>query len=142
MGCKKMNQSNNQTALNNFDIFVDVIKDMVGDWINMHNHYPITRNKISIISMTFEKEVWGLAKAKYLDDKFGKYHFEIDMLQGRSIWMGVIDDTNDALVTKKWDGSTYLGFDKKGYSYELTQKEHDYFEQVKNSMSKEHENED
>lgn len=32
-----------------------------------------------------------------------------------------------------WDGMTYLGFDKKGYSYELTQKEHDYFKLVRNA---------
>ena len=36
-------------------------------------------------------------------------------------------------VTNNWDGMTYLGFDKKGYSYELTQKEHDYFELVRNA---------
>ena len=38
-----------------------------------------------------------------------------------------------AWVTHKWNGFTYLGFDKKGYSYELTQKEHDYFELVRNA---------
>ena len=57
---------------------------MVGDWINMHEHYLIDKSKISIIYMTFETEVWGAAKAKYLDDKFGKYHFEIDMLEGKT----------------------------------------------------------
>lgn len=89
----KMND-NNQTAFNNFDFFVDVIKDIVGDWINMHEHYLINRSKISIIYMNFETEVWGAAKAKYLDDKFGKYHFEIDMLEGKNILLTVFDDTN------------------------------------------------
>lgn len=30
---------------------------------------------------------------------------------------------------------TYVGFDKKGYSYELTQKEYDYLERAKASLT-------
>lgn len=42
-------------------------------------------------------------------------------------------NSNGAKVTNNWNWLNYLGFDKKGYSYELTQKEHDYFELVRNA---------
>ena len=127
--------NNNLTASNNVYVFLDAIKDIIGDWINMHGHYPIDRDKISIIFMDFVTEVEGTINAKYLDDKFGKYCFEVDMLQGK-ILLSVIDDTNDALVTKKWNGSSYLSFDKKGYSYELSTQEYYYLNRAKDPALK------
>lgn len=44
-------------------------------------------------------------------------------------------NSNGAKVTNNWNWLNYLGFDKKGYSYELTKKEYYYLEDAHQHMS-------
>lgn len=55
----------------------------------------------------------------------------------KAVYLDVINNSveRNARLTYQWNGFTYLGFDKKGYSYELTQKEYDYLEQAKESLT-------
>ena len=61
-----------------------------------------------------------------------KFSIHLNDYRGRGVHVDVFNLRNSK-VTNNWDGMTYLGFDKKGYSYELAQKEHDYFELVRNA---------
>lgn len=52
----------------------------------------------------------------------------------KGVYLDVIDNSVEryAQLTFQWNGLTCLGFDKKGYSYELTTKEYNYLENGKN----------
>lgn len=116
--------------------FIEVIKDKICDWISYHNVYVPSRDKIQVLSVTFEEDEPSVALALLIDkdSKFDGYKFSIHLndYRGRGVHVDVFNLRNSK-VTNNWDGMTYLGFDKKGYSYELTQKEHDYFELVRNA---------
>lgn len=114
--------------------FIEVIKDKICDWISYHNVRVPSRDKIQVLCVNFYEDEPSVALAVLIDNdsKFDGYKFSIHLndYMGRGVHVDVFNLRNSK-VTNNWDGMTYLGFDKKGYSYELTQKEHDYFEWVR-----------
>lgn len=63
------------------------------------------------------------------DSKFDGYKFSIHLNDYRGCGVHVdVFNLRNSKVTNNWDGMTYLGFDKKCYSYELTKKEYYYLE--------------
>lgn len=124
-----------RTAFVDIDIFIDVIKDRIEDWISCHNCQP-DRNLVHIRNLNFIQKVSGNAYATYDEKNWGNYYFCVSFdMNKEGVYLDVYENSVErcAWVTHKWNGFTYLGFDKKGYSYELTQKEHDYFELVRNA---------
>ena len=103
--------------------FIEIVKDKICDWISYHNVYVPSRDKIQVLSVTFEEDEPSVALALLIDkdSKFDGYKFSIHLRNSK--------------VTNNWDGMTYLGFDKKGYSYELTKKEYYYLEAAHQYMS-------
>ena len=103
---------------------------------NAAEFIEVVKDKIQVLSVTFEEDEPSVALALLIDkdSKFDGYKFAIHLndYRGRGVHVDVFNLRNSK-VTNNWDGMTYLGFDKKGYSYELTQKEHDYFELVRNA---------
>ena len=126
--------NNNQTALTNVEIFTDVVKDRICDWIYYHHCQP-DRDLVDIRNLVFTKKVSGRAYATYLDNKYcGQYLFIVSFDNDKKgVYLDVIDNSVEryAQLTFQWNGLTCLGFDKKGYSYELTTKEYNYLEKGK-----------
>lgn len=118
--------------------FIEVVKDTICDWISYHNVYVPSRDKIQVLSVTFEEDEPSVALALLIDkdSKFDGYKFSIYLndYRGRGVHVDVFNLRNSK-VTNNWDGMTYLGFDKKGYSYELTKKEYYYLEAANKRMS-------
>ena len=126
-----------RTALVDIDIFVDVIKDRIEDWISYHNCQP-DRNLVHIRNLNFIQKVSGNAYATYDERNWGNYYFCVSFdVNKKGVYLDVYENSVErcAWVTHKWNGFTYLGFDKKGYSYELTKKEHYYLEAANKRMS-------
>lgn len=102
--------------------FIEVVKDNICDWISYHNVYVPSRDKIQVLSVTFEEDEPSVALALLIDkdSKFDGYKFSIHLndYRGRGVHVDVFNLRNSK-VTNNWDGMTYLGFDKKGYSYEV-----------------------
>ena len=118
--------------------FIEIVKDQICDWISYHNVYVPSRDKIQVLSVTFEEDEASVALALLIDQdsKFDGYKFSIHLndYRGRGVHIDVFNLRNSK-VTNDWDGMTYLGFDKKGYSYELTKKEYYYLEAAHQHMS-------
>lgn len=116
--------------------FIEFVNDKIGDWISYHNVQVPNRDKIQVFYLYFSADEPSVALALLIDkdSKFDGYKFAIHLndYRGRGVHVDVFN-LHNSKVTNNWDGITYLGFDKKGYSYELTQKEHDYFELVRNA---------
>ena len=117
-------------------VFIEVVKDTVTDWINYHHVQVPNRDKIQVFYLSFSVGSSSLAIARLIDKKsnFNDYRFAvaIDALFGgkRNLYVNVYNPDGDR-VTQDWDGWSYLGFDNKGYSYELTKKEYKYFQQIR-----------
>lgn len=118
--------------------FIEVVKDKICDWISYHNVYVPSRDKIQVLSVTFEEDEPSVALALLIDkdSKFDDYKFSIHLndYRGRGVHVDVFNLRNSK-VTNNWDGMTYLGFDKKGYSYELTKEEYYYLEAAHQRIS-------
>ena len=120
--------------------FIEVVKDKVTDWISYHHVQVPNRDKIQVFYLSFSQGSLALAIARLIDKNsdFNDYRFavDIDALFGekRRIYVNVYNPYG-VKVTQNWDGMTYLGFDKKGYSYELTKKEYYYLEAAHQHMS-------
>ena len=126
-----------RTAFADFDIFIDVIKDRIEDWISYHNCQP-DRNLVHIRNLNFIQKVSGNAYATYDDKNWGNYYFCVSFdMNKEGVYLDVYENSVErcAWVTHKWNGFTYLGFDKKGYSYELTKEEYYYLEAAHQRMS-------
>ena len=121
-------------------VFIEVVKGTVTDWINYHHVQVPNRDKIQVFYLSFSAGSSSLAIARIIDKKsnFNDYRFAvaIDALFGgkRNIYVNVYNPDGDR-VTQDWDGWSYLGFDKKGYSYELTKEEYYYLEVANKRMS-------
>ena len=126
------------TANKNAAEFIQKKKKKICDWISYHNVYVPSRDKIQVLSVTFEEDEPSVALALLIDkdSKFDGYKFSIHLndYRGRGVHVDVFNLRNSK-VTNNWDGMTYLGFDKKGYSYELTKKEYYYLEAAHQHMS-------
>ena len=120
--------------------FIEVVKYKVTDWINYHHVQVPNRDKIQVFYLYFSEGSSALAIARLIDKNsdFNDYRFavDIDALFGekRRLYVNVYNPDN-VKVTQNWDGWCYLGFDKKGYSYELTKKEYYYLEAANKRMS-------
>ena len=120
--------------------FIESVKDKVTDWINYHHVQVPNRDKIQVFYLSFSAGSSALAIARLIDKNsdFNDYRFavDIDALFGekRRIYVNVYNPYG-VKVTQNWDGWSYLGFDKKGYSYELTKKEYYYLEAANKRMS-------
>ena len=116
-----------------------VVKDRICDWIYYHHCQP-DRDLVDIRDLVFTKKVSGRAYATYLDNKYcGQYLFIVSFDNDKKgVYLDVIDNSVEryAQLTFQWNGLTCLGFDKKGYSYELTTKEYNYLEKAKNPALK------
>lgn len=126
-----------RTALVDIDIFIDVIKDRIEDWISNHNCQP-DRNLVHIRNLNFIQKVSGNAYATYDEKNWGNYYFHVSFdVNKKGVYLDVYENSVErcAWITHKWNGFTYLGFDKKGYSYELTKKEYYYLEAANKRMS-------
>lgn len=126
-----------RTAFVDIDIFIDVIKDRIEDWISYHNCQP-DRTLVHIRSINFNQKVDGCAYATYDERNWGNYYFCVSFdVNKKGVYLDVYENSVErcAWVTHKWNGFTYLGFDKKGYSYELTEKEYYYLEAANKRMS-------
>lgn len=126
-----------RTALVDIDIFIDVIKDRIEDWISYHNCQP-DRNLVHIRNLNFIQKVSGNAYATYDEKNWGNYYFCVSFdMNKEGVYLDVYENSveRSAWVTHKWNGLTYLGFDKKGYSYELTKEEYYYLEAAHQRMS-------
>lgn len=131
---------NLHSADKNAVVFIEVVKDTVTDWINYHHVQVPNRDKIQVFYLSFSAGSSALAIARIIDKNsyFNDYRFavDIDALFGekRRLYVNVYNPDN-VKVTQNWDGWCYLGFDKKGYSYELTKKEYYYLEAANKRMS-------
>ena len=131
---------NLHSADKNAVAFIEVVKDTVTDWINYHHVQVPSRDKIQVFYLSFSADDSSLAIARLIDKKsnFNDYRFAfaIDALFGgkRNLYVNVYNPDGDR-VTQDWDGWSYLGFDKKGYSYELTKEEYYYLEAAHQRMS-------
>lgn len=126
-----------RTAFVDIDIFIDVIKDRIEDWISCHNCQP-DRNLVHIRNLNFIQKVSGNAYATYDEKNWGNYYFCVSFdMNKEGVYLDVYENSVErcAWVTHKWNGFTYLGFDKKGYSYELTKEEYYYLEAAHQRMS-------
>ena len=126
-----------RTAFVDIDIFIDVIKDRIEDWISYHNCQP-DRNLVHIRNLNFIQKVSGNAYATYDEKNWGNYYFCVSFdMNKEGVYLDVYENSVErcAWVTHKWNGFTYLGFDKKGYSYELTKEEYYYLEAAHQRMS-------
>lgn len=126
-----------RTAFVDIDIFIDVIKDRIEDWISYHNCQP-DRTLVHIRSINFNQKVGGCAYATYDERNWGNYYFCVSFdMNKKGVYLDVYENSVErcAWVTHKWNGFTYLGFDKKGYSYELTKKEYYYLEAANKRIS-------
>lgn len=126
-----------RTAFVDIDIFIDVIKDRIEDWISYHNCQP-DRTLVHIRSINFNQKVGGCAYATYDERNWGNYYFCVSFdMNKEGVYLDVYENSVErcAWVTHKWNGFTYLGFDKKGYSYELTKEEYYYLEAAHQRMS-------
>lgn len=114
--------------------FIEVVNDKIGDWISYHNVQVPNRDKIQVFYLSFSADDSALAIARLIDKNsdFNDYRFAIAIdaiFDGkRRIYVNVYNPYG-VKVTQNWDGWSYLGFDKKGYSYELTREEYKYFQQ-------------
>ena len=121
--------------------FIEVVKDNIGDWISYHNVQVPNRDKIQVFYLSFSADDSELAIARLIDKKsnFNDYRFAVaidDLLDGkRRLYVNVYNPYG-VKVTQNWDGWCYLGFDKKGYSYELTREEYKYFLQERKKHHK------
>lgn len=126
-----------RTAFVDIDIFIDVIKDRIEDWISCHNCQP-DRTLVHIRSINFNQKIGGCAYATYDERNWGNYYFCVSFdMSKKGVYLDVYENSVErcAWVTHKWNGFTYLGFDKKGYSYELTKEEYYYLEAAHQRMS-------
>lgn len=126
-----------RTAFVDIDIFIDVIKDRIEDWISYHNCQP-DRTLVHIRSINFNQKIGGCAYATYDERNWGNYYFCVSFdMNKEGVYLDVYENSVErcAWVTHKWNGFTYLGFDKKGYSYELTKEEYYYLEAAHQRMS-------
>ena len=104
--------------------FIEVVNDKIGDWISYHNVQVPNRDKIQVFYLSFSADDSALAIARLIDknSNFNDYRFAvaIDALFGwkRKLYVNVYNPYG-VKVTQNWDGWCYLGFDKKGYSYEV-----------------------
>lgn len=120
--------------------FIEVVKDKVTDWINYHHVQVPNRDKIQVFYLSFSADDSALAIARLIDKKsnFNDYRFAvaIDALFGgkRKLYVNVYNPYG-VKVTQNWDGWSYLGFDKKGYSYELTNEEYYYLKAAHQRIS-------
>ena len=107
--------------------FIEVVNDKIGDWISYHNVQVPNRDKIQVSYLSFSADDSALAIAWLIDKNsdFNDYRFAIAIdaiFDGkRRLYVNVYNPYG-VEVTKNWDGWCYLGFDKKGYSYELNKK--------------------
>lgn len=121
--------------------FIEAVKDKVTDWINYHHVQVPNRDKIQVFYLSFSAGSSALAIARLIDKNsdFNDYRFAvaIDALFGgkRKLYVNVYNPYG-VKVTQNWDGWCYLGFDKKGYSYELTREEYKYFLQERKKHHK------
>lgn len=126
-----------RTALVDISIFVDVIKDRICDWIISH-HCESDRDLVHIRDLNFMSKIGGSAYATYDEKNWGNYYFHVSFdVNKKGVYLDVYENSVErcAWITHKWNGFTYLGFDKKGYSYELTKKEYYYLEAANKRMS-------
>lgn len=126
-----------RTAFVDIDIFIDVIKDRIEDWISYHNCQP-DRTLVHIRSINFNQKVSGCAYATYDERNWGNYYFCVSFdMNKEGVYLDVYENSVErcAWVTHKWNGFTCLGFDKKDYSYELTDEEYYYLEADHQRMS-------
>lgn len=120
--------------------FIEVVNDKIGDWISYHNVQVPSRDKVQVFYLSFSADGSALAIARLIDKNsdFNDYRFavHIDALFGekRRLYIDVYNPYC-VKVTQNWDGWGYLGFDKKGYSYELTKEEYYYLEAAHQHMS-------
>ena len=121
--------------------FIEAVKDIVTDWINYHHVQVPNRDKIQVSYLSFSADSSALAIARLVDKNsdFNDYRFafaiDAALFGGkRKLYVNVYNQDGD-WVTQDWDGWSYLGFDKKGYSYELTKKEYYYLEAAHQHMS-------
>ena len=131
---------NLHSADKNAVVFIEVVKGTVTDWINYHHVQVPSRDKIQVFYLSFSADDSALAIARLIDKNsdFNDYRFAVsidDLLDGkRRLYVNVYNPDN-VKVTQNWDGWCYLGFDNKGYSYELTKKEYYYLEAANKRMS-------
>lgn len=120
--------------------FIEVVKDKIGDWISYHHVQVSNRDKIQVFYLSFSADDSALAIARLIDKNsdFNDYRFTvaIDALFGEKCRLYVnVYNPDNVKVTQNWNGWCYLGFDNKGYSYELTKKEYYYLEAANKRMS-------
>lgn len=112
------------SAKRNAAAFIEVVKDIVCDWISYHHVQVPNRDKIQVFYLSFSADDSALAIARLIDkdSNFNDYKFAvtIDALFGekRRLYVNVYNSDN-VKVTQNWDGWCYLCFDKNGDSYEV-----------------------
>lgn len=140
MECKqKMSINYKKTALDDINIFIDVVKDRVCDWINYHHLQP-DKDLVDIRKIEFDKKIYGVAVATYDSKLFCRqYYFVVSFdLYQKGVYLDVLVNSieRSAWITNKWDGFTYLAFDKKGYSYEVSKEDYELLNQAKENSKK------
>ena len=131
---------NLNSAKRNAAAFIEVVKDIVCDWINYHNVKVPSRDHIQIFYLSFFEKGSALAMAMVIDKDggFENYRFIVsqDYYLGQSKGISVnVYNSHGAKVTNNWNWLNYLGFDQKGYSYELTREEYYYLKDAHQHMS-------
>ena len=68
--------------------FIEIVKDKICDWISYHNVYVPSRDKIQVLSVTFEEDEPSVALALLIDknSKFDGYKFSIHLKRLQGSW--------------------------------------------------------
>ena len=111
-----------KNAKNDAVIFADLIKDRVCDWIIMHGQRPAKPENVHITNMTFEPGWEMQAMAEYTVDPWKRHNFYTHYSFTREQYLTTVMDPYGVL-TKGWNGISYLEFDDEGRSYEVTGEE-------------------
>lgn len=128
----KERAKNLSNGIYNCAVFTEIVKDLVCDWTIEYSSKYLGREKVFIDQLAFSRNYPSYAYAFYEAKKFEKFLFVIITNPvDKSIWLDVMNTETGKTVTRDWNDSTGLQFDKNGFSYEVTLDEEKYLSKYK-----------
>lgn len=122
--------------ISNVSTFIDIVGDLIGDWIIYHRK-KADRNNIKIAQLKYFDNHFASVTAVYDKEPFQSCQFMIFEISKGRIFMNVVDTETHEWLTKNWDGLYELKFDENGKSrgldrYELIMKDKEWDSYWKN----------
>ena len=109
----------------NATMFIEIVEEVICDWISYHKQCQPKQNKIQVSYLTFDQDSTCIAVARSFDKSFKQYQFVVTG-GGHNLCINVFDTSSNRQVTHRWNGYTFLCFDKNGCSYEVNAEEFEY----------------